>query len=68
MISRRAVRGLRVPPAVMRLGIRQIGGRCLDPALSWQVQRTRLDQATRISLLPRGTTVVEQAKIGRAHV
>ena len=64
MISRRAVRGLRVPPAVMRLGIRQLGGRCLDPALSWQVQRTRLDQATRISLLPRGTTVVEQAIAG----
>ena len=64
MIARRAVRGLRVPPAVMRLGIRQLGGRCLDPALSWQVQRTRLDQATRISLLPRGTTVAEQAIAG----
>jgi acetyl esterase/lipase len=64
MIARRAVRGPRVPPAVMRLGIRQLGGRCLDPALSWQVQRTRLDQATRISLLPRGTTVVEQAIAG----
>jgi acetyl esterase/lipase len=48
----------------MRLGIRQLGGRCLDPALSWQVQRTRLDQATRISLLPRGTMVVEQAIAG----
>ena len=64
MIARRTVRGLRVPPAVMRLGIRQLGGRCLDPALSWQVQRTRLDQATRISLLPRGTTVVEQTIAG----
>ena len=41
-------------------GARQLGRRCLDPALPWQVQRTRLDQLTRTSLLPRGTTVAEQ--------
>ncbi len=69
MTARRAPRGLRVPPAVMRLGVRQLGRRCLDPALPWPVQRTRLDQLTRISLLPRGTTVAEQAIAGvRAHV
>ncbi len=69
MTARRAPRGLRVPPAVMRLGVRQLGRRCLDPALPWQVQRTRLDQLTRISLLPRGTTVAEQDIAGvRAEV
>ena len=53
----------------MRLGMREVGRRCLDPALPWQVQRTRLDQATRISLLPRGTTVTEQTIAGlRAEV
>ena len=67
--GRRARRGLRVPPAVMRLGVRQLGRRCLDPALPWPVQRTRLDQFTRISLLPRGTTVAEQTIAGvRAEV
>ena len=69
MIARRARRGPRVPPAVMRLGVRQLGRRCLDPALPWTVQRTRLDQLTRTSLLPRGTTVAEQAIAGvRAEV
>src|SRR6266566_556777 len=52
---------LRVPPAVMRAGARQLGRRCLDPALPWRVQRTRLDQLTRPLLLPRGTVVAEQA-------
>ena len=49
MTARSARRGPRVPPAVMRLGARQIGRRCLDPALPWPVQRTRLDQLTRTS-------------------
>ncbi|MGB6584137.1 MAG: alpha/beta hydrolase, partial [Streptosporangiaceae bacterium] len=49
---------------VMRLGVRQLGRRCLDPALPWPVQRTRLDQLTGASLLPRGTTVAEQAIAG----
>ena len=67
--GRRARRGLRVPPAVMRLGVRQLGRRCLDPAPPWPVQRTRLDQLTRMSLLPRGTTVAEQTIGGvRAEV
>ncbi len=50
----------RVPAAVMRLGARQLGRRCLNPALPWQVQRARLDQLTSKSLLPRGSTVTEQ--------
>ena len=69
MTAHRARRGLRLPPAIMRLGVRQLGRRCLDPALPWQVQRTRLDQLTRISLLPRRTTVSEQTIAGlRAEV
>jgi len=69
MTARRARRGLRVPAAVMRLGVRQLGRRCLDPALSWQAQRRRLDQVIRASLLPRGTTFAEQAIGGvRAEV
>ena len=61
MSARRARPPLRVPPAVVRAGARQLGRRCLDPALPWPVQRTRLDQLTRPFLLPRGTTVTEQS-------
>ena len=69
MTARPARRRPRVPPAVMRLGVRQLGRRCLDPALPWPVQRTRLDQLTRTSLLPRGTTIAEQEIAGtRAEV
>ena len=69
MIASRARRGVRVPPAVMRLGVRQLGRRCLDPALPWQVQRTRLDLLTRVSQLPPGIMVAEQAIGGvRAEV
>jgi acetyl esterase/lipase len=60
MTARRARPPLRVPPAVMRAGARQLGRRCLDPALPWRIQRTRLDQLTRPFLLPRGTTVTER--------
>jgi monoterpene epsilon-lactone hydrolase len=60
-IGRRARPPLRVPPAVVRAGARQLGRRCLDPALPWRVQRTRLDQLTRPFLLPRGTTVTDQS-------
>jgi monoterpene epsilon-lactone hydrolase len=69
MTARRARRGLRSPPAIMRPGMRQLGRRCLDPALPWPVQRRRLDQFTRISLLPRRTTITEQTIAGlRAEV
>jgi epsilon-lactone hydrolase len=61
MTARRARWGLRVPPAVLRLGLRQLGRRCLDPSLPWPVQRIRFDQFTRTSLLPRGTTIAKQA-------
>ena len=47
----------RLPPAVARLAIRQLGRRVLDPELPWAVQRQRLDQAMRASPLPRGTAV-----------
>jgi len=69
MTAGRDRRRLRLPPAVIRLGMRQLGRRCLDPALPWPVQRTRLDQLTRIALLPRGTTVAERTIAGvRAEV
>jgi epsilon-lactone hydrolase len=57
MTGRRARPAVRVPLAVMRIGVRQLGRRCLDPAQPWPVQRARLDQLTRASVLPRGTTV-----------
>ncbi len=66
MTARRSRPKLRVPPAVMRAGARQLGRRCLDPALPWRVQRTRLDQLARPFLLPRGTTVTEQTLGGVA--
>jgi epsilon-lactone hydrolase len=48
---------LRLPPALMRQGVRQIGRRVLDPALAWEVQRRRFDQVMHTSLMPRGTRV-----------
>jgi len=67
--ARSALRRPRVPPGVMRLAARQLGRRCLDPALPWPVQRARLDQLTKTSLLPRGTTITEQQIAGlRAEV
>lgn len=69
MTARYARRGLRVPPAVMHLGVSQLGSRCLDPALPWHVQRTRLAQLTRGLVLPRGTSVSGQTIAGvRAEV
>ena len=69
-MTARRVRRLRLPPAIMRLGVRQLGRRCLDPALPWPVQRTRLDQLTRPALLPRGMRVYGQIcawSLARAH-
>jgi epsilon-lactone hydrolase len=60
MTGRAARRGLRVPPAVLRAGVRPLGRRCLDPALPWPVQRARLDRLTGTALLPRGTAMTEQ--------
>jgi acetyl esterase/lipase len=53
----------------MRLGVRQLGRRCLNPTLSWQVQRTRLALLGRAERLPRGTDVTVQTIGGvRAEV
>ena len=60
---------LRVPRALMRLGAQQIGRRVLDPTLTWDTQRQRLERLTRASVLPKGTTVVERTLNGvRADV
>ena len=58
-----------MPPAVMRLGVRQIGRRCSNPALPWPVQRTRLDQLTRDVAAAARHQVAEQDIAGmRAEV
>lgn len=67
MTARRGRLRVHVPAAAMRLGVRQLGSRCLDPTVSWQVQRARLDQLSRAALMPRGTTVTEQV-IGGVRV
>ena len=64
MTARSARRTPRVPPAVVRLGARELGRRCLNPSLPWPVQRTRLDQLSRTFLLPRNTTITERAIAG----
>jgi epsilon-lactone hydrolase len=71
MTSRRADRpsaprtnGIRLPPALGRLWVRQLGRRVLDPGLPWEVQRRRLDRLVRASPVPRGTTVVESVMNG----
>jgi epsilon-lactone hydrolase len=56
--------GLRVPPAVMRLGLRQFGRRVFDPGLPWEVQRRRFDQVMRGSPVPHGTTVTQRVMNG----
>ncbi len=56
--------GLRLPPTLMRLGVRQLGRRVLDPGLPWEVQRRRLERFMRASLVPRGTTVAESVMNG----
>jgi epsilon-lactone hydrolase len=60
MTTRRLRSDLRVPRSVVRLGVRLLGRRCLDPALPWDVQRRRLDQLTRGAVLPRGTMIARQ--------
>jgi len=48
----------------MRLGLRQLGHRVLDPGLPWEVQRRRLDRLMRASPVPRGTTVAQHTMNG----
>jgi acetyl esterase/lipase len=61
--------GLRLPPAVLRLGVREIGRRVLNPSLPWDVQRRRLDRLMAGSPVPRGTIIAGQVINGvRAEV
>ena len=55
---------VRLPPALGRLGVRQVGRRVLDPGLPWAVQRRRLDQIMRAGPVPRGTTLRRRALDG----
>ena len=50
---------VRVPPALVRLGARQVGRRVLNPRLPWEVQRRRLDKLMGSWPLPRGTSVTK---------
>jgi epsilon-lactone hydrolase len=50
---------VRVPPALARLGARQVRRRVLNPRLPWEVQRRRLDKLVGSWPLPRGTSVVK---------
>ncbi len=52
--------GLRLPPSVVRAGIRLLGHRALDPDLSWEVQRKRLEGLSGAAPLPRGTDVADR--------
>jgi len=62
--SPRTAIGVRVPPAVVRLGARQIGRRVLSPELPWEVQRRRLDRLMAGSPVPRGTMITNNVVSG----
>jgi acetyl esterase/lipase len=51
---------LRLPPVLVRPGIRQLGRHVLDPALAWEVQRRRFDRLMSTSPVPRRTSVAEK--------
>jgi epsilon-lactone hydrolase len=51
----------RVPPALMRQAVRQVGRRALNPRLPWEVQRQRLDKLVGSWPLPRGTSTTKTA-------
>jgi epsilon-lactone hydrolase len=60
---------IRLPPAVARIGAREIGRRVLNPALPWEVQRRRLNRLVGSWPLPRGTSVTKTTLNGvRAEV
>jgi epsilon-lactone hydrolase len=63
-MSARPAIGVRVPPAVMRLGARQLGRLALNPDLPWEVARRRLDRLMAGSPVPRGTTITENVMNG----
>jgi len=52
---------VRLPPALVRLGARQVRRSALNPHLPWQVQRRRLDKLVGSWPLPRGTSVTKTA-------
>jgi epsilon-lactone hydrolase len=52
---------VRVPPALVRLGARQVARRVHNPRLPWEVQRRRLDKLVGSWPLPRGTSVTKTA-------
>jgi epsilon-lactone hydrolase len=52
---------VRVPPALVRLGARQVARHVLNPRLPWKVQRRRLDLLMGSWPLPRGTSVTKTA-------
>jgi epsilon-lactone hydrolase len=58
---------VRLPPAVIRIGAREVGRRVLNPALPWEVQRRRLNRLVGPWPLPRGTSVTKTALNG-VHV
>ena len=55
---------LRLPPALVRLGLREFSRRVLDPSVPWEVQRRRVGQIMRASPVPRGTTVTQRVMNG----
>jgi len=55
---------LRLPPALVRLGLREFSRRVLDPGVPWEVQRRRVGQIMRASPVPRGTTVTQRVMNG----
>jgi epsilon-lactone hydrolase len=55
---------IRLPPAAIRIGAREIGRRVLNPALPWEVQRRRLNRLVGSWPLPRGTLVTKTALNG----
>ena len=55
---------LRLPPALVRLGLREFSRRVLDPDVPWEVQRRRVGQIMRASPVPRGTTVTQRVMNG----
>jgi len=60
---------LRLPPALVRPGIRRLGRHVLDPGLAWETQRRRFDQVMRAAPVPRGTKITERVLGGvRAEV
>jgi epsilon-lactone hydrolase len=56
--------GLTLPSALLRIAVRQLGRRALDPSLTWDVQRHRLDQLMATAPTPSGASVVERVMNG----